>query len=519
MNEIKCPKCGEIFRVDESDYAELLKVVRNDEFERAVREKETLIGAQHIAEKERWEAKAAEERHRREQETERKLAEKEADLIRLRADMDSVVKSWEDAMRLSLEQKERELSDLSARMSQESERKLAEKDSSLIRLRAELEAVVNGREDAVRLAVAQKEKELADLSARMEQERSDHALAQARQSLAAEKTLAGKDTELAKLRTALVSAEQEKKDAVSLAVMQKDRELEALQGQMKQKALEASIREDGLKKVHESEVRRLEEIIEEQKEMKMRLSTKMLGETLERHCENEFNRLRATAFRHAYFEKDNDIRTGSKGDYIFRDFEEGVEYVSIMFEMKNEADTTATKKKNSDFFKELDKDRREKGCEYAVLVSLLEADNELYNSGIVDVSYQYEKMYVIRPQFFIPLISLIRDGARNALQYQIELAEMKTQNVDVTNFETALEDFKSRVARDYRLAGQQYRSAEDYIDDAIKKLQKIKESLRLFDEHLRLANDKAQDLSVKKLTRNNPTMQAKFAELEQKKHF
>jgi len=465
MNEIKCPKCGEVFRVDESDYAELLKTVRNEEFDRELRERETLMIARQAAEREKWEAEAQAEKQRQ---------------------------------------------------AMENQRVLAEKDATLARLQAEARASLQQRADAVRAAVAEKEKELAALSARMEQERSGHATAQARQTLEAEKMLAGKDAELAKLRASLVAAEQEKKDAVSLAVERKERELSELKGQMERKSLEAAIREEGLKKVHESEVRRLEEIIEEQRDLKKRLSTKMLGETLEQHCEIEFNRIRATAFPTAYFEKDNDIRTGSKGDYIFRDYEDGTEYVSIMFEMKNEADATATKKKNRDFLKELDKDRREKHCEYAVLVSLLESDNELYNGGIVDMSHEYPKTYVIRPQFFLPIISLIRDGARNSLQYRRDLAAIRAQNVDVTHFEAQLEDFKERVSRDYRLAGQQYDSAVSYIDDVIRKLEKMKESLRLFNDHLRHADDKARDLSVKKLTRDNPTMQAKFAALHRK---
>ena len=492
MNELKCPKCGEVFRVDESDYAELLKTVRNEEFERAIREKETLILAQHSAERERWEAAAAEERNSRELETQKKIAAKEADLIRLQAEIRSE------------EQK---------------------------------------REDAVRMAVAQKEKELADLTFRLEQERSRNAMERKELELESERRLSGKDEELVKMRTALASAEQEKRDAVALATERKEREISEAKHQLEQEqqlnairqqaarqemekelsdlratmernAFEASLREEHQRKAHEEEMKRKDETIEYYKDLKLSLSTKMLGETLEQHCENEFNRLRATAFRNAYFEKDNDARTGSKGDYIFRDREDGVEYVSIMFEMKNEADATATKKKNVDFLKELDKDRREKNCEYAVLVSLLEADSELYNGGIVDMSHLYEKTYVIRPQFFLPLIALIRDGARNSLQYRKELAVMRSQNVDVTNFEAALEDFKARVSRDYTNAGNQYNSALEYIDDAIKKLEKIKESLRLFDHHLRLANDKAQDLSVKKLTRNNPTMQAKFAALK-----
>jgi hypothetical protein len=249
--------------------------------------------------------------------------------------------------------------------------------------------------------------------------------------------------------------------------------------------------------------------------MKARLSTKMVGETLEQHCEIEFNRIRATAFPMAYFEKDNDARSGSKGDYIFRDMDEAqTEIASIMFEMKNENDTTATKKKNEDFLKELDKDRTEKGCEYAVLVSLLEPDNELYNTGIVDLSYRYPKMYVIRPQFFIPIITLLRNAAMNSLKYKSELALVRAQNIDITNFENELDSFKSGFARNYDLASRKFQTAIDEIDKSIDHLQKTKEALLGTDRNLRLANDKAQDVTIKKLSKGNPTMAAKFAELE-----
>lgn len=258
--------------------------------------------------------------------------------------------------------------------------------------------------------------------------------------------------------------------------------------------------------------------IERLRDMKAKLSTKMVGETLEQHCEIEFNRIRATAFPYAYFEKDNDARTGSKGDYIFRDYDEAqTEIVSIMFEMKNENDQTATKKKNEDFLKELDRDRTEKGCEYAVLVSLLESDHELYNSGIVDVSHRYPKMYVIRPQFFIPMITLLRNAAMKALQYKTELALVRTQNIDITNFENDLEVFKDAFGRNYDLASRKFATAIDEIDKSIDHLQKTKEALLGADRNLRLANDKAQDVTIKKLTRKNPTMAAKFAELESPK--
>ena len=252
------------------------------------------------------------------------------------------------------------------------------------------------------------------------------------------------------------------------------------------------------------------------KDMKLKLSTKMLGETLEQHCEIEFNKLRATAFPKAYFEKDNDARTGSKGDFIYREFDDdGVEIISIMFEMKNESDETATKKRNEDFFKELDKDRNEKKCEYAVLVSLLESESEYYNSGIVDVSHRYQKMYVIRPQFFIPIITLLRNAALNSLKYKSELALVKAQNIDVTNFENELNDFRDSFGRNYRLASDKFKTAIESIDKAIDQLQKTKENLQRSEDNLRIANNKAEDLSIKKLTRGNPTMQEKFKNIEE----
>ena len=270
-----------------------------------------------------------------------------------------------------------------------------------------------------------------------------------------------------------------------------------------------------MKEKYETQIKDRDDAIERLRDMKARLSTKMVGETLEQHCETEFNRIRATAFPRAYFEKDNDVRSGSKGDYIFRDSDEGgTEIVSIMFEMKNENDETATKKKNEDFLKELDKDRIEKGCEYAVLVSLLEPDSELYNTGIIDVSHRHPKMYIVRPQFFIPIITLLRNAAMNSLKYKSELALVKAQNIDITNFETQLDTFKTAFAKNYDLASRRFQTAIDEIDKSIDHLQKTKEALLGTDRNLRLANDKAQDVTIKKLTRGNPTMAAKFAELK-----
>lgn len=324
-----------------------------------------------------------------------------------------------------------------------------------------------------------------------------------------------KDTEIATLRAQIVSAETEKKLALTEAVAKVEKERDELAHKLQAKDAERQLAEASLKREFEHELKTKEEMIAYYKDMKAKLSTKMVGETLEQHCETEFNRLRATAFQRAYFEKDNDARSGSKGDYIFRDADEdGTEIVSIMFEMKNEGDETATKKKNEDFLKELDKDRQEKGCEYAVLVSLLESDSELYNSGIVDMSHRYEKMYVIRPQFFIPMITLLRNAALNSLQYKSELALVKAQNIDVTNFESQLGDFRDSFGRSYRLASERFQDAVASIDKSIAQLQKTKENLLKSEDHYRIANNKADDLSIKKLTRNNPTMQEKFQALE-----
>ena len=335
-----------------------------------------------------------------------------------------------------------------------------------------------------------------------------------------EKTLAVKEAlgealrERDEARQALKEQALAQELAVAKAHSQIQQERDQLAAKLERAELEKTLAAQALKERYEVQLKDRDEAIERLKDMKARLSTKMLGETLEQHCENAFNQIRATAFPRAYFEKDNDARTGSKGDYIFRDQDEvGTEIVSIMFEMKNEADATATKKRNEDFLKELDKDRREKGCEYAVLVSLLEADSELYNTGIVDVSHRYPKMYVIRPQFFLPLIALLRNAALGALAYKQELALVRAQSVDITHFEENLEAFKTAFGKNYDLASRRFQTAIDEIDKSIDHLQKTKDALLGADRNLRLANDKAQDVSIKKLTRNNPTMQAKFQAL------
>lgn len=359
-------------------------------------------------------------------------------------------------------------------------------------------------------------KELDKRSELAEQEKKTAVeLAEAKVASEMEKEGAKKDTEIERLKAALEAADIAKQLALKEALTEVEKERDKLRGDLEARDTEHKLKESSLKEKYETQIRDRDDAIERLKDLKAKLSTKMVGETLEQHCEIEFNRIRATAFPGAYFEKDNDASSGSKGDYVFRESDEaGTESVSIMFEMKNECDTTATKKKNEDFFKELDKDRTEKKCEYAVLVSLLEPDSELYNTGIVDVSHRYPKMYVIRPQFFIPMITLLRNAAQNSLKYKTELALIKAQNIDITNFENELDAFKAAFGKNYDLASRRFQTAIEEIDKSIDHLQKTKDALLGTDRNLRLANDKAQDVTIKRLTRGNSTMAAKFAELD-----
>ena len=356
------------------------------------------------------------------------------------------------------------------------------KDNEIQQLRAQLDSVATKQELAVTKAVT-------DLKSK-------------------------RDVEVAELKAVIASRDTSEALAIAQAVGTVEKQRDQLQADLKLAKAEEEIKASALKDKYEKQIQDRDEAIERLKDMKARLSTKMLGETLEQHCEIQFNQLRATAFPRAYFEKDNDASSGSKGDYIFRDADDSdTEIVSVMFEMKNESDTTATKKKNEDFLKELDKDRNEKGCEYAVLVSLLESDSELYNSGIVDVSHRYPKMYVIRPQFFIPIITLLRNAAMGALEYKQELALVREQSIDVTNFEDDLDKFKTAFSKNYDIASRKFTTAIAEIDKSIDHLQKTKDALLSTDRNLRLANDKAQDVTIKKLTRNNPTMTKQFSDL------
>ena len=437
MQEIKCPKCGEVFQVDESGYAAIVKQVRDKEFEKEISDREERFESEKDAAVKLAKAEA-------EKEFNSAIKDKELQISALQSEIDA----QNNAKLLALSEIETK-----------KDKELAEKDSEITRLKARLEACDMDKQLAVSNAVTQKDKELAE-----------------------------KETCIVKLTAKLETGEKENELTVK-----------------------------SLKDSYETQLKMKDEEVARLKDFKAKLSTKMVGESLEQHCEIEFNKLRATGFQNAYFEKDNDAKSGSKGDYIYRESDsDGVEFISIMFEMKNEMDETATKKKNEDFLKELDKDRREKNCEYAVLVSLLEPENELYNSGIVDVSHRFPKMYVIRPQFFIPMITLLRNAALNSLQYKQELAVIRNQNIDISNFEAEMNEFKEKFSRNYELASKKFKTAIEEIDKTIEHLQKTKEALLSSENNLRLANNKAEDLSIKRLTKNNPTMAAKFAELETK---
>ena len=460
MKEIICPHCKKAFKVDEAGYADLLKQVRDHEFEKQLSERLSL------------------------------------------AEQDK-----KSAVELAKSQ-----------VSSEMQKAASEKDAEIKELKAKLEAGGVERQLAVAEALKAIEKERDTLESELRQikQASETArqLAEAKLDQKLQETAATKDAEIQGLKATIESNEIAQRLAVTEAVNVVAKERDELKNSLEQAMLQKQLGEQSLKDKYETQLKDRDEAIERLRDMKAKLSTKMIGETLEQHCETEFNRLRATAFPNAYFEKDNDASSGSKGDYIFKDKStDDTEIVSIMFEMKNENDATATKKKNEDFFKELDKDRTEKNCEYAILVSLLEPESELYNTGIVDVSHRYPKMFVIRPQFFIPMITLLRNAAMKSLEYKTELALVRSQNMDITNFEEKLEKFKTGFARNYDLAARQFQEAIEEIDKSISHLQKTKDNLLKSGNNLRLANDKAQDVTIKRLTHNNPTMKAKFDDL------
>lgn len=472
MNEIKCPHCGQVFTIDESGYAALLQQVRDAEFQKEVSAREQLLAAQQEqavrlakteAQRQMADAQAADKA--RIAQLEQAAAAREQQVV---AEKDLAVRQAQDAAAKQLEELRLQLAQA------QSASKMAEQQAQA------------AKEAAVKEARTQAEKERDALAGQLQQ-------AQTQQQL-----------ELAQLRSTLEKERDAFAAQAKLAQAEKDQVQAAAQAQM---AAELKTR-DEIIRLKDEEIARV-------KDMKARLSTKMVGESLEQHCETEFNRLRAAAFPKAYFEKDNAVADGTKGDYIFRETDDDdIEVVSIMFEMKNESDESVNRHKNEDFLKKLDADRRKKGCEYAVLVSMLEPENELYNEGIVDMSYRYPKMYVIRPQFFIPIISILRNAALNAQAYKAELAQVRAQNIDITNFEEQMEAFKGAFGRNYELASRKFKTAIDEIDKTIQHLQKTKDALLSSENNLRLANNKAQDLTIKRLTKNNPTMAAKFAALE-----
>jgi len=430
MKELKCPKCGNVFSVDEADYASIVSQVKNAEFHDEIERRLKEMSAQKDAEQQATIAKA-------DRLYSEKLSEKQQALI--------------------------------------------EKDSEISRLKQELSSFEQKKELEIKAAVSDKDQKIATLQTTISQSASN-------------------------LRIAVLEEQQKAKDALQ----GKDAEISNLKAQAEIDRSAAALREKGIKEQYENRLSLAQEQVDYYKDLKSKMSTKMVGETLEIHCSTEFNTKLRSFLPNAYFEKDNDASSGSKGDFVFRDFEDGTEYVSIMFEMKNEMDETATKHKNEDFFRKLDSDRNEKKCEYAVLVSLLEPDSEYYNNGIVDVSYRYPKMYVVRPQFFIPIITLLVQASKKSIDLQRQLTIAQSQSVDVTNFESQLLDFKDKFGRNYRLASEKFQKAIEEIDKSIDHLQKIKDALIGSENNLRLANDKAEDLSIKKLTRGNPTMKEKF---------
>lgn len=530
MHDIICPHCHKAFKIDEAGYADILKQVRDKDFQHQLHERLELAERDKKNAVQLAEARVTSALQQAASDKDAVISELKARLDAGKTERDAAVaaalraiEKERDALANDLEQTRRdqkaalELAD-AVRLA-DLQKTAASKDATISELKARLDAGKTEQDAAVAAALRTIEKERDALANDLAQVRRDQKaaleLADTTRLADVQKTGAAKDAEIQQLKSQLEASRMAQQLAVTEAVGQVARERDEIDSRFKQLALEKQLAEKSLADKYETQLKDREDTIERLRDLKSRLSTKMLGETLEQHCEVEFNRIRAIAFPRAYFEKDNDAKTGSKGDFIFRDVDEaGTEIVSIMFEMKNEADATATKKKNEDFLKELDKDRTEKDCEYAVLVSLLEADNELYNGGIVDVSHRHPKMYVVRPQFFIPLITLLRNAAMNALQYKAELALVKAQNIDITHFEDQLESFKSAFGKNYDLASRHFQTAIAEIDKSIDHLQKTKDALLGSDRQLRLANDKAQDVTLKKLTRNNATMSAKFAELK-----
>lgn len=555
MAEIRCPHCGEVFQVDESEYAQIVRQVRDAEFDKEIasrvelmrQSRESEVSAAVAQAERKLQDAAARER----EELQAKLAaaqnsardaiaEKDAELAQLRSQVEKGAESVELARVTAEKALEHALAEKDKKIA-EKDRALAERDRALLEAAAEKEQQLAEKDRALAEAAAKSERALAEaaaerdralLEATAERDRAladanaerDRALAEA--ATKGERALAESKARIAELEAQVKAREEsfatEKALAVTEATSKQDQRIVELEGQvsaakLERDQVEASLKQQLVEQANykDQTIREREDELERLRNQRARLSTKLIGETLEQHCEMEFNRWRSLGFRAAEFHKDNDVVDGSKGDYVFREVDEdGVEVVSIMFEMKNEEDASAARSrhKNSDFFKKLDQDRRNKKCEYAVLVSLLEPESELYNAGIVDVSYEYEKMYVIRPQFFIPMITLLRNAAENAHGYRRELAEIRQQNIDITHFEDALEKFKDGFGKNYTTASRKFDAAIKDIDKAIADLQRVKESLTSSENQLRLANKKAEELTIRKLTWKNPTMREKFQE-------
>ena len=509
MSQIKCPNCGTVFQVDESQYHEILQQVRNEEFEKELNERQK--NSNQIIQS------------KLEKEYESKLNQKALEIKELQANKELEIKQLQSDFNQKQNDKEQEVISLKEKLEastqltksetqKEYQEQLNQKDLEISKLNAKLDQILSQNkinesktEQEYKLQLQAKENEIQALKNNIS---NNEKVLKANLENTYQSQLNKKNLEIQSLKQNMDKAKVE--NELNVKSIKQD-----LQNQIKQDKMKYQLQEKSLQEKYDTLLQTKDEQIAYYKDFKLKQSTKMIGESLEQHCEIEFNKLRATGFQNAYFEKDNDARTGSKGDYIYRELDEnGVEIISIMFEMKNENDKTATKHKNEDFLKELDKDRNEKHCEYAVLVSMLEPENELYNTGIVDKSHRYPKMYVIRPQFFIPMITILRNAALNSMQYKNELQLVRNQNIDITNFEESMNDFKQKFSRNYELASKKFNIAIEEIDKTISHLQKTKEALLSSERQLQLANNKAEDLTIKRLTRNNPTMKQKFDELK-----
>ena len=515
MNEIKCPKCGEVFTIDERSYAAIVKQVRDAEFENEV--KGQTEAAVKLAQAEKDKQISTLEAKLRSAQTEQQLAvQKAADAkqqeINERDQRISVLNSELNSQK-ALTQAQVEAAVAEAQRT--AEKQIAEMQEALGTAESEKELAIRKAADAKQQEINERDQRISALSSELN---SQKALAQAQVEAAVAEAQRTAEKQIAEMQEALGAAESKKELAVQAVEREKDQlqhqqvlKIQELESKIAQMTSEFELTKKQLGEKHADAIKQKDEEIAYYKDMKVRMSTKMVGESLEQHCETEFNRYRMTGFSSAYFEKDNDARGGSKGDYIFRDFDEnGVEYISIMFEMKNEMEETATKHKNEDFLRKLDRDRKAKNCEYAVLVSLLEADNEYYNTGIVDMSYKYPKTYVIRPQFFLPLISLLRNAAQSSLEYRRELRIAQAENLDVQAFNSKLDEFKDRFSNGFRLASDRFADAIKEIDNSIDRLQKAKNALLTSEKHLRNANDRVEDLTIKRLTSGSPSLAQKF---------